>query len=90
MARNYGDADQGAKVVALLSSRDQPATPSLLATIEDHWRELRSATGGLPRRADLDAGRIAGALPHALILEQAAPGVARIRIPGRSVVGVAG
>ena len=58
---------------------------SPLAEIEAHWRELKSRSRHLPHRADLDPSRIAGALPHAFVLERAAPGVARLRIVGRTL-----
>ncbi len=80
----------GNAVVELLSSRDTPAGRSILRELEDHWREIRDASGWLPRRADLDAGRIAAALPHAFVGERVAPGVARLRIAGRSLVGLLG
>lgn len=76
--------------VTLLSSRDTPAGRSALTELEDHWRELKAASPFLPRRADLDASRIAGALPHAFVLERAASGGARFRIAGRSVAGLIG
>lgn len=74
----------------MLSSRDRPVGRSVLAELEDHWRELKAGSSLVPRRSDLDAGRIAGALPHAFILERAAPGVARFRIAGQSVAGLLG
>ena len=76
--------------ITLLSSRDTPTGRSALAELEDHWRELKAASPHLPRREDLDASRIAGALPHAFVLERAAPGEARFRIAGRSVAGLMG
>lgn len=76
--------------VALLSSRDRPAGRSVLAELEDHWRELTARSPLVPRRSDLDAARMAGALPHAFILERAAPGVARFRIAGQSVTALLG
>jgi hypothetical protein len=77
-------------VVKFLSARDRPIGRSILRELEDHWAELRSLAGGLPRRADLNSGRIAPALPHAFIIERAAPGVARLRIAGRVIVGLMG
>lgn len=91
--RNNRDGEgigDGRPVVEFLSSRDLPEGRSLLREIEDHWRELRARAGGLPRRADLDAGRLAAALPHAFILERAGPGIARIRIAGRVIIGLLG
>lgn len=78
-------------VVEFLSGRDLPRGRSALGEIEAHWRDLWTRAGGhLPRRADLDASRIAGALPHAFILEKAAPGVARLRIAGRALTAILG
>jgi hypothetical protein len=73
-----------------LSSRDRPAGRTILQDLEEHWRELRTGSEHLPRREDLDTARIAGTLPHAFILERAAPGVARLRIAGRSVAALLG
>ena len=78
-----------AKVTAL-SSRDRPSGRSILQDLEEHWRELMAAAEHLPRREDVDTARIAGALPHAFVLERAAPGVARVRIAGRSIAGLLG
>lgn len=77
-------------VVELLSTWDMAPSHSILRELEDHWRDLREASGYLPRRADLDAGRIASALPHAFVAERVAPGVARLRIAGRNIVGLLG
>lgn len=89
-----GDGDQdgpgGPADVALLSSRDLPAGRSALAELEDYWRILKEAAPHLPRRADLDAGRIAGALPHAFVLERSAAVGARFRIAGNAVAGLLG
>ncbi len=88
-----GDGDGGVSregVVEFLSTRDRAAGRSILRELEDHWREIRSQAGWLPRRADLNSGRIAGALPHAFILERVGPGVGRLRIAGRAVVGLLG
>ena len=87
-----GDQETGREpgTVTHLSSRDMPMGRSALAELEDHWRELKAASPHLPRREDLDASRIAGALPHAFVLERAAPGEARFRIAGRSVAGLMG
>jgi hypothetical protein len=78
----------GGKVTPL-SSRDIPKPGSVLAQIEGYWQELRAASGGLPRRADLDASRIGAALPHAFILERAA-GIGRIRIAGQTLTTLLG
>ncbi len=76
--------------VLILTSRVRPAGRTVLTEIEDHWRDLRAASGFLPRRSEVDASRMAAALPHAFVLERVAPGVARFRIAGRAVAGVMG
>lgn len=76
--------------VTPLSRRDTPAGHSVLEELEGHWRELRAASTHLPRRADLDASRIVGALPHSFILERVASGVARFRVAGGSVTELVG
>lgn len=83
MGRRAGD-------VTPLSGQDRPAGRSALQEIEEHWRELRAASDHLPRREDVDTGRIAGALPHTFVLEKIAPGHARFRIAGRSLVTLLG
>jgi hypothetical protein len=81
MAQDRGDDEPIDAILARHGRKDR----SPLAELEDHWRELRSRASNLPHRADLDPSRIAGALPHAFVLERAAPGVARLRIVGRSL-----
>lgn len=76
--------------VTPLSSFARPAGRSALQEIEDHWRELRARSEHLPRREEVDTGRIAGALPHAFVLERIAPGQARFRIAGRAIVDLLG
>jgi hypothetical protein len=76
--------------VTLLSGRVPPAGRSALQEIEEHWRELQAASDHLPRREDVDTGRIAGALPHTFVLERIAPGHARFRVAGRSLVELLG
>jgi hypothetical protein len=73
-----------------LSRRDAPTGRSILEELEDHWRELKAASMHLPRRADLDASRIVGALPHSFILERAPSGAPRFRVAGGSVAGLVG
>lgn len=78
------DRDDDRPLDALLA-RHGRKDRSPLAEIEAHWREIKSRSRHLPHRADLDPSRIAGALPHAFVLERAAPGVARLRIVGRTL-----
>ncbi len=90
MKQDDGDIGTGRSLgdVQVLSSRDRPVGRSVLLEIEEHWRALKAASDFLPRRSEVDASRMAGALPHAFILERVAPGVARFRIAGRSVAAV--
>lgn len=87
---NKGDRPDGhGNRVTLLSSRDLPKAGSALAQLEGYWRELVTASGGLPRRADLDAGRIGAALPHAFILERIGQ-IGRLRVAGQSLTKLLG
>jgi hypothetical protein len=65
----------------------QPALPdgrAIMARVEAYWR--RHCSGSLPPyRRDLDAGSLAGALPHLFLLERMAPGVARLRTAGQGI-----
>lgn len=68
-----------------MANRDHERTATgMLADLECYWRALRGARR-LPIRTEVDPARIDGALPHAFILEQVAPGVARMRVAGQAV-----
>ena len=69
-----------------LTFRDVPAGQRAMQSLEAYWRDIKGANH-LPRRRDLDASQIEEALPHAFILEQIAPGIARIRTGGQVVCG---
>jgi hypothetical protein len=63
---------------------------SVLGELKDHWRELKAGSMHLPRRADLDASRIVGALPRSPILERALSSARRAsgrRMRGAGFVG---
>lgn len=90
MASDGKEVGQQRVEVTVLSSRDRPAGQSILQDLEKHWRELKAASEHLPRREDVDTARVAGALPHAFIIERAAPGVARVRIAGRRITSLFG
>lgn len=66
-----------------------PHGTGMLAELESYWRELRGARR-LPVRTEVDPARIDGALPHAMILERVATGVARMRVAGEVVSTMAG
>ncbi len=56
----------------------------VLASLEEYWQSLRK-DGAIPRRADVDPGKIDAALPHTFVLERVAPGVARMRVAGQKL-----
>jgi hypothetical protein len=85
MAQDRDSNDPGIESVEALLARHNRPDRSPLGEIEAHWREIKARSRDLPHRADLDPSRIAGALPHAFVLERAAPGVARLRIVGRAL-----
>lgn len=66
-----------------------PVGRSVLEEVEATWRAMRRG-GRLPAHADLDPQRLASALPHALVLERMAPGVARLRFAGRALAALLG
>lgn len=66
-----------------------PDRQAILSSLESYWTELRGARR-LPVRTEVDPGRIDGALPHAMILERVAPGIARLRVAGAAIVAHAG
>ena len=90
MAQDRDSNDPGAKPIEALLARHNRQDRPALAEIEAHWREIKARSLHLPHRADLDPSRIAGALPHAFVLERAAPGVARLRIVGRALSNLLG
>lgn len=60
------------------------AEDALLVHVEGYWRALRGRHR-LPRRAALDPGRIAAAVPYCFMAAKIAPRVARIRVAGRGI-----
>lgn len=90
MAQDRGNGDPGTEPLEALLARHNRQDRPALAEIEAHWREIKSRSPHLPHRAELDPSRIAGALPHAFVLERAAPGVARLRIVGRALSNLLG
>ena len=86
-----------------MSERDQPSNSNLvdlsgirtaapadaLARIERYWSEVRGRRL-VPSRAEIDPRGLTGVLAHAFILERIAPGLARFRIAGSHLTGVAG
>lgn len=65
-----------------ISAHDRVHHPSLLRAFETYWHDLRRATQ-LPLRSEIEPARIDAALPHAFIVEEVAPGLARLRVAGQ-------
>lgn len=63
--------------------------PTACAELEKYWLSL-PRTRGVPHRKDIDPVAMAGLLEDSFILERVAPGVARIRVAGRSVTKLLG
>ncbi|MDA5094908.1 PAS domain-containing protein [Aliiroseovarius sp. KMU-50] len=55
-----------------------------MAQAEGYWHGLRNG-GSIPSRSDVDPRGISGILEYAFILEQIAPGIAKIRLCGQSL-----
>lgn len=58
--------------------------PTATTELEAYWSSLPKMRG-IPARKDVDPSKMAGLLEDSFILERVAPGVARIRVAGRSV-----
>lgn len=58
--------------------------PTALRELETYWASL-PRTRGVPKRKDVDPSAMGGLLEDSFILERVAPGVARIRVAGRSI-----
>lgn len=82
MRNDYTAPSKGQKhnVIAMSSHRPAPRFPHV-AQVEAYWDALRGARL-LPDRSEVDPRGIERALEYAFILEQVAPGVARLRIAG--------
>ncbi|MCX7300045.1 MAG: PAS domain-containing protein [Rhodobacterales bacterium] len=68
----------------ILSSRAGVVGMSMLAELEQYWRELRGARK-LPVRTEVNPAQIDAILPHSFILERVAPGIGRIRVAGEAL-----
>ena len=62
---------------------------SALQELEAYWRELGGARR-IPVRTEVEPARIDAILPQAFILEQVAPGIARMRVVGQSLSVLSG
>lgn len=63
--------------------------PTAPDDMERYWASL-PRTRGVPHRRDVDPSALSGLLEDTFILERVAPGVARIRVAGRSVAALLG
>ncbi|WP_163850173.1 PAS domain-containing protein [Pseudooceanicola aestuarii] len=61
----------------------------MLNMLDAYWEALRGEAL-IPARAEIDPRGIETALPHAFILEQIAPGLARFRIAGSHLIALMG
>lgn len=75
-------------VVFLADRRIEPMSRGL-SLIESHWNAVRAGRL-LPDRCDIDPRALTGALEHAFILERLATGLARFRLAGAHLTGLAG
>lgn len=60
-----------------------------LAEVRGYWEALRQGDG-LPRRARIDPRGMAGVLDRVFLVEQIAPGMARLRLAGQALCGLMG
>ncbi|MDC0737291.1 PAS domain-containing protein [Cognatishimia sp. SS12] len=67
-----------------LPNRRSPALTPVLKRVQRYWSGL-PAQNGVPLRRDVDPRALGAALPHAFVLENAAPRAARIRVSGGAV-----
>ena len=61
----------------------------VLAQVEHYWDSLRNGRL-VPARAEVHPKGLSGALSDCFILERIAPGLARVRVAGRSVAAILG
>lgn len=73
----------------ILSTHHPVRVRPVLEELETYWRDLRGARR-LPVRSDVDPSRIDAALPHAFLIEEVAPGVARLRVAGQRLNALLG
>ena len=66
-----------------------PEKEQLVNNFIAYWNDLRQ-DGDVPRRADVDPGRIEALLSHAFIAEKIMPGLARFRVAGLSLCDLMG
>lgn len=87
MTRFHTGPDDG-KVVSLERFRKGPRL-SPLRQAEGYWNALR-AGAAVPRRSQLDPRGLENVLEFAFVLERVAPQVARFRLAGQHLAGLAG
>jgi len=68
---------------------EEPADHPALRGMEAYWNELRGHRR-LPKRRDVDPGKLGEALPSAFLMQRVAPGVGRIRVAGQRLSALLG
>lgn len=63
--------------------------PMALAELHSYWASL-APSGQVPRRTDIDPGKLGDAIEDCMILERVAPGVARVRVAGQRLCDLSG
>ncbi|GGH17979.1 PAS domain-containing protein [Cribrihabitans marinus] len=86
--RSRTDADRHGNVVPLRRlGTGQSLSP--IRQAEAYWTAM-GGPGAIPRRSDLDPRGLGNILDQTLLLERIAPGLARVRLAGRVLHGLAG
>lgn len=83
-----GFGSERGKVIAMDRFRNGQNLPPVRQA-EAYWTALRT-DGDIPRRSQIDPRGIENLLEYAFILERIAPGIARFRLAGHHLTGLAG
>ena len=87
MERRFRDSH--ADKVVRLADRGRRPRFAAAAEVEAYWEALRGDRP-MPDRGEIDPRGIEGALPHAVLLEPVAPGIARFRVAGTGLYRIMG
>lgn len=87
MTRRFRNAY--ADKVVRLADRGRRPRFAAVAEVEAYWEALRGDRP-MPDRSEIDPRGIEGALPHAMMLEPVAPGIARFRVAGTGLYRIMG
>lgn len=87
-ANNTADSPQRGTIIQMRRFLSGTSL-SPLRQAEAYWTALRRG-GGIPQRSQLDPRGLQNLLPHAFIVERIAPTIARFRLAGQTVTGLAG